>query len=107
MITKEEIVLILRQREARLEKWLEEKPEKKPILKLKHDLKEWSKEIDDAQKLSQENDPLFPKDSLATSYTFMNLFGSIFANYVVAMEYINKLEKELKSHRKNKNFTPN
>jgi len=99
MITREEIIQILRQREVRLEKWLEEEPEKKSNSKLKQDFKKWRKEITDAQKLAKENDPLFAQDSLNSSYTFMNMFGAIFANYVVALHYIKKLEKGLKKSR--------
>ena len=96
MITREEIILILRQREARLEKWLDEKPDKKSVLQLKRDFKKWSKDIDDSRELSKVNDPLFPKNSLNSSYTFMNMFGATFATYVVALHYIKKLENELK-----------
>ncbi|MCV0430719.1 hypothetical protein [Nitrosopumilus sp.] len=99
MITREEIIQILRQREARLKKWLDEKPNKKSVLQLKQDFKKWSKDIDDSRRLAQENDPLFPKDSLNSSYTFMNMFGATFANYVVAIHYIKKLEEELKKLR--------
>ena len=96
MITREEIIQILRQREARLEKWLDEKPDKKSVLQLKRDFKKWSKDIDDSRELSKVNDPLFPKDSLNSSYTFMNMFGATFASYVVGLHYIKKLESELK-----------
>ena len=47
MITREEILLILRARETRLEKWLEDKPDKKSALQLKRDFKKWSKDIDE------------------------------------------------------------
>jgi len=43
-----------------LKKWFESNPEKLSVKTLKKELKKRSKEIDDAQKLSEENDPLFP-----------------------------------------------
>lgn len=104
MITKDEIIGIYEDREKRLEKWLEGKPEEKTILQLKKDLKSWQNEITDAQKLAHDNDPLFAPNDLGSSYTFMNIFSAIFSNYVIALCYIKKLEKELKSKtRKPKN----
>lgn len=100
MITREEIIAILRQREIRLEKWIEDKPDEKSLSRLKRDFKQWSKEIEDARELSKVNDPLFPKDSLDGSYTFMNMFGATFASYVVGLHYIKKLENELKRKTK-------
>ncbi len=96
MITREDIIPIIRQRETRLEKWLEVKPEKKTILQFKKDMKKWGKEISDAQNFAKEHDSDFPKESLGTAYTFMNISSAIFANYVVAVNYIKKLEIELK-----------
>ncbi len=102
MITREEIIQIYEDREKRLVKWLESKPEKKTILQLKKDLKKWQKEIPDAHKFAKDNDPHFPPNDLGTTYTFMNISSAIFANYVIAMCYIKKLENELKTHTKKK-----
>ncbi len=99
MITREDIIQIIRQRETRFEKWLEEKPEKKTILQFKKDMKKWGKEISDAQNFAKEHDLNFPKESLGTAYTFMNTSSAIFVNYVVATQYIKKLEVELKKLR--------
>ena len=96
MITKEEIVQIYKNRDKRLFDWATNKPEKKTILQLKKDLKNWHQEILDAQKLANENDPYFPPNDLGTTYTMMNISNAIFANYVVAIQYIKKLENELK-----------
>lgn len=96
MITKDEIILIYRNREKSLFEWIESKPETKSTSQLKKDLKKWQKEILDAQKFAKDNDPHFPSNDLGTTYTFMNISSAVFANYVVAMHYIKKLEKELK-----------
>ena len=96
MITREDIIQIYQNRQKRLVDWLEDKSEKKTIPQLKKDLKKWQKEIFDAHKLAKENDPSFPKDSLGTAYTSINIANAVFANYVVAILYIKKLEKILK-----------
>ena len=57
MITKEEIVEIIHKRDDRLLEWLKNKPKKHSLKKLKQELKKWSKEIEDAQKLAEENNP--------------------------------------------------
>ena len=102
MITMEDIIEIYQNRENRLDDWLEEKSEKKTILQFKKDMKKWGKEISDAQNFAKEHDPNFPKDSLGTAYTFMNTSSAIYANYVVATQYIKKLEITLKKiHSKN------
>ena len=95
MITKEEIIDIMNRREDRLEWWLKNNPEKLPLKTLKQELKNWHKEIDIAKKLSDENDSLFPEQSLGTVYTFMNIMTTFRANYVMALVYIKKLETEL------------
>ena len=95
MITKEEIIQIYQNREKRLHDWLENNPEKKTILQLKKDTIKWQKEIFDAQKLAKENDPYFPKNSLGNAYTFINSSNAIYANYVIVIYYIEKLEVEL------------
>jgi hypothetical protein len=100
MITREDIIQIYQNRDERLFEWIKDKPEKKTISQLKKDLKKWQKEIFDAQKFAKENDPLFPKDSIGTAYTFMNISSAIFANYVIATQYILKLENKLKSMKK-------
>ena len=94
MITKEEIIEIIHKRNDRIEKWLKNNPGKLSLNILKQELKQWGNEIDDAQKLSKENDPLFPEQSLGTVYTFMNTSAAIQANYAIALVYIKKLEKE-------------
>jgi len=99
MITREDIIEIYHNREIRLNDWIKNNPEKKTITQLKKDLKIWQKEISDSNKFAKENDPYFPKESLLTAYTFMNVSGAIHANYVVALYYIKKLEKELKKLR--------
>jgi hypothetical protein len=102
MITREDIVEIYQNRENRLDDWVKNNPEKKTVTALKNDMKIWYKEISDAQKLAKENDPLFPKDSLGSIYTSMNISSAIFANHVVAVYYIKKLETTLKLKSKNK-----
>jgi hypothetical protein len=102
MITREDIIQIYENRDKRLFDWVESKPEKKTITALKKDMKIWHKEISDAQKLAKENDPLFPKDGLESIYTSMNISSAIFANYVVRVHYIKKLENELKLETKKK-----
>jgi len=100
MITREEIIQIYQNRDKRLWNWIKDKPEKKTISQLKKDVKKWQNEIFDSQKLAKENDPLFPKDSLGTVYTFMNSSSAIFANYIIAIQYIKKLENKLKSKQR-------
>lgn len=103
MITKKEIIQIYDDREKRLVKWVESKPEKKTTLQLKKDLKKWQQEITQAQQFAKDNDPHFPPNDLGTTYTFMNTSSAVFANYVIAMHYIKKLEKELKKSCTKKN----
>jgi len=96
MITKEEIIEIIHKRDDRLEEWLKNNPEKLHLKTLKREFKKWSKQIENAQKLSEENDPLFPEQSLGTVYTFMNVSIAIRASYVIALVYIKKLEKKIR-----------
>ena len=100
MITREDIIEIYQNRENRLDEWIKNNPEKKSISALKKDLKLWQKEISESHKFAKENDPYFPKESLLTAYTFMNTYGAIYANYVISLYYIKKLEKELKKSKK-------
>jgi hypothetical protein len=103
MITREDIIQIYQNREERLLDWIKNNPEKKTIVQFKKDLKLWKKEISDSHKLAKENDPHFPKKSLLTAYTFMNISGAIHANYVISLYYIKKLETKLKQKTKKKN----
>jgi len=103
MITREEIIQIYQSRDKQLFDWIDDKPEKKTITALKKDMKVWQKEITNAQKLANDNDPHFPKDSFGTIYTSMNMSSAIFANYVIAVHYIKKLENKLKQKTKKKN----
>jgi hypothetical protein len=96
MITIEDITQIYQNREERLEEWMKNNPEKKTTIQLKKDLKLWGEEIFDSQKLAKENDPYFTTESLGTAYTFMNTASAIYANYVVGLYYIKKLESKLK-----------
>lgn len=102
MITREDIIQIYQNREERLEEWMENNPEKMTVTQLKKDLKLWQKEIFASQKLAKENDPYFPTESLGTAYSFMNTSSAIYANYVVGLYYIKKLEGELKKLRRKK-----
>ena len=102
MITRDEIIQIYKDRQKRLQDWLEDKPEKKTIPQFKKDMKTWQQEIYNAHKLAKENDPYFPKDSLGSAYTSMNISNAFFSNYVVAVQYIKKLENELKSRTSKK-----
>jgi hypothetical protein len=102
MITREDIIQVYQNREERLLEWMENNPEKKSITQLKKDLRLWDKEISESQKLAKENDPYFTTESLGTAYTFMNTASAIYANYVVGLYYIKKLEKELKQKSKKK-----
>jgi len=93
MITKEEIIEIIHRRDDRLEEWLKNQPEKLSTRKLKQELQKQHKEIDNTQKLAEENDLLFPENSLGTVYTFMNVATR--ASYIITLLYIKKLEDEL------------
>jgi len=100
MITKDEIMQIINNRETRLEEWLKNNPEKLSLKKIKLELGKWTMEIFEAHKLSEESDPLFPKDDLRTVYTFMNIMTTIRANYVIALVYIKKLEDKISKLKK-------
>ena len=102
MITRNEIIQIYHNREERLLDWMKNNPEKKTSAQLKKDLNLWQKEIYNAEKLAKENDPHFPKESLLTAYTFMNISGAIHANYIISLYYIKKLETKLKQKTKKK-----
>jgi hypothetical protein len=102
MITREDIIEIYQNRENRLDDWIGNNPEKKTVSVLKKDLKLWQNEISDSHKFAKDNDPYFPKESLLTCYTFMNTSSAIYANYVVALYYIKKLETTLKQKTKKK-----
>ena len=95
MITKEEIIEIIHEREDRLQEWLKNEPEKLSKRTLKNELKKWNREILVAEKLEHDNDPLFPEYSLGTVYTFMNVSSVFKVNFVIALFYIKKLESEL------------
>ena len=102
MITRDDIIQVYQNREERLVKWMKNNPEKKTVTQLKKDLKLWQKEIFDSQELAKENDPYFTTESLGTAYTFMNTASAIYANYVVGLYYIKKLENKLKQKTKKK-----
>ena len=80
----------------------EKQSRKKNTIQLKKDLRLWDKEISKSQKLAKENDPYFTTESLGTAYTFMNTASAIYANYVVGLYYIKKLEIKLKQKTKKK-----
>lgn len=102
MITREEIIEIYEDRQKQLDIWLDDKPKKKSISNLKNDLKKWQIEIFESQKLADENNHLFSKNSLNSCYTYMNTSDAIYSNYIIALFYIKKLEIELKKLRTKK-----
>lgn len=55
MLSKEEIMKIIEERENRLNLWLTSKPEKLSISELKNAVKEWKNEVKKARKLDQDN----------------------------------------------------
>lgn len=96
MISKDEIVKIIHDRESKIELWCKNNPEKLPLKKLKQELTKWNKEIINANILADKNDPLFEKNDFGVVYTFMNIATATRASHVVANIYIKKLENELK-----------
>lgn len=61
--------------------------------------------IGDAKKLSEVNDPLFSKHDLGTVYTFLNIATTTRASYIIALFYIEKLEKTLNTSKRSKKPT--
>ena len=55
MITKDEIMQIINNREVRFHEWLKNNPEKLSLKKIKQELGKWTMEIFEAHKLSEEN----------------------------------------------------
>ena len=101
MITKSDVLKIIDYREKNLDKWLEQNPEKISILKLKKYLIEKWNDIEKAKKFSKDNDSIIPTSEYGFVYTLMNEYSSYRGYTIVSLFYIHKLEKELKSHRKN------
>ncbi len=95
-VSKEEILQIIEKRETKIEDWLENNPQKLPILKLKRVVQEWQKEVIDARKFSKENDPTFPKEEFLCVYTMMNEYSAYRSYYIASQFNIKKLE----NHRK-------
>lgn len=95
MISKDEMVEIMSNRQNRFETWLKRRPEKFSIKKFKKEMKLWTQEMNDAKRFAKENDPLFPKYDLGTVYTFLNEAMATQNCYLVSLLYIKKLEKQL------------
>lgn len=91
---------MIKERDDKLANWIKTQPENLPINKLRKIVKNWWKEIDNARKLSDENDHRLPREELLFVYTFMNEFSVWRSLALSEAAYIKKLESTLKIYRK-------
>lgn len=91
---------MIKERDDKLTNWIKTRPENLPINQLRKIVKNWWKEIENARKLSDENDYRLPKEDLLFVYTFMNEFSVWRSLALSEAAYIKKLENTLKTYYK-------
>lgn len=104
MLSNEEIMNIIEERENRLDLWITNKPEKLSISELNKAVKEWKDEVAKARELDQVNKkyPQQSKENLTFVYHLMNIFSAYRGLTYVQSIYIKKLEAIISTKNQSK-----
>ncbi len=92
MITKDEILNTIFLREIKLEKWLNNNPEKKSLKQLEDSFTKWKIDIIQARKMSATIQTK-SKFNLCFMYVVMNELSAYRAHDIISSFYIQKLKK--------------